>query len=861
MILKITFYIILTACTFSWAANANLEIPGKGLVAEGNKDWQKAISIYLDFLSQHPDRADVWLRVGSIEHHLKNYPQAINAYQHASQIQPQNAMTHKTLSEIYAESQQPQDSLNEINLAVKLQPNNINYWEARAKLANWNRNPEIALESYQQILILDKNQNVKIDKMQILMQIANLQSQLRKYPDAIDTYNKLLTTAADKDKAVIYKNISETYAGANQPQQAMNAINNALQIEPQNINFLIRKATFASWLRNQNLALETYKQILKLEPNNEVALNGLKSLGSSPQTLANKTTKGTTNITTSNATSNPTKVLTPFEQYINSANAAAMKHNYRAAANAMQKAIAIKPRDADLYKKLSEIYATGKMPARALAAINKAVALRPNNINYLRARAKLAAWAVDKNTMLDSYQRILILKPYDEDAMLNLAHTLAWQGRTDDAIKVYRQFLKIYPRNAQGWLQYAEVESWTGGYVIALNALEHYRQLKGITTEYLQTKARVLSLVGRFRSALAINDPLLRKRPWDPYLLTTEVTALVRANHINDALYYLEKIEKLNSPENQSISKVTRTPLRSNINLETDWTQANDTTKILDVPLTAQYFLDPTTSILFWGLYERATASPTSQLVPVTGGTSIDDESAMLGMGKQWNGLNLKGLLGALHIQGLNNHGIWDALANTNLGETAQLTIENLHNLFRPYLVPQTPKSISLQIMETRVATLFQWQPIVEKYFNMVFAYSQLSDNNNYLHVNVWPKMRAFTSQRWLITLGVDGDFWHFGHRPTNGYYSPLHFQGYEGTAEFYYSQSENIGYSFSGGFGLQKDETFPHYYYEEDLAAQLFFGIFTDWELRISGGFTLRDNPIHNYNCWTIGGILTRRF
>jgi hypothetical protein len=59
----------------------------------------------------------------------------------------------------------------------------------------------------------------------------------------------------------------------------------------------------------------------------------------------------------------------------------------------------------------------------------------------------------------------------------------------------------------------------------------------------------------------------------------------------------------------------------------------------------------------------------------------------------------------------------------------------------------------------------------------------------------------------------------------------------------------------------MQKDELFPHYYYEEDLAAQVFLGIFTDWALQMKAGYTLRDNPTGKYYCWSTGVSLTRRF
>ena len=736
VLLSMVLWLCVTQNTFAFESTS--VIPGEGLRAEGKGEWQTAISVYLDHLLSTPNRIDLWLRVANIEHHLKNNTLTIDAYQHAIRLQPNNPVLHKTLSEIYAELNQPGEALLEINQAVKLKPDDIEYLTARANIANWNNKFDIALDSDKRILALSP------DNAQALTGISFVESLIKKAHATLDV-----------------------------------------------------------------------------------------------------------------------KPISVFDQFINQSNNEALLHHYNLAAAYMKKAIKLKPNDPDLYKKLSEIYASAKQAALALSAINQALNLAPRNLAYLRARATLAAWKGDKTQTLDSYERILLLKPHDQDALLNLAHTLAWQGKTDEALCAYQRCLSLYPHMAEGWIQYADVLSWTANYIGSFDALQHYWQIKSDTIHYMEVKARVLAMMGRFKSSLAINESLLQAKPADPYLLSTDVVARTRANQLNQALVSLKKLESA-SPDDPHVSglkDITLTPIRSNINAEGDYTNASDTTKIQDLPVSAQYFLTPTTSLLFQGLYERATAAIRSGLEPVDGKHSIFDESAKIGFTTQINALNLKGLIGGLHIQNKNNHGIYDAALNTNLGETAQITMETLHDLYRPYLVPQTPRLISLQVMETRVAASLQWQPFVQKYLNVTLSHSDLTDNNSYTHLNFWPKSRVYDSERWMVTVGVDGDFWRYRRRATDGYYSPKKFNGYEGTIELYYAQSENIGFGFSGGFGAQKDEALPHYFYEEDLAVQMFMGIFTDWELQLKGGYTLRENQIKNYYCWTTGIVLTRRF
>ena len=848
LLLSIFFFVYFTSPCLAFFSNSNADplIPGEGLEAEGNKDWQKAISIYLADLSKNPDQVALWLRIATIEHQLKNYTLSIDAYQHAITLQPNNPALHKIFSEVYAELNQPTEALSEISIAVKLKPKDLIYLTAKAKIANWNQQLEIALATQQEILNLSKTTNTASNPVDVYTKIGVLQNQLHHYPEAISAYNQAIQL--NPNSAILYNQLSQIYSTQKDPKNALLTLNKALSLEPNNLNFLNAKAHVATWLSDYTLATETYQEMLRISPGNPTAQKGMA--------LA-------LHLINISKTNPILKTLSPLEQLLNEANNEALSHHYFLAAKSMRQAILLQPKDPVLYKKLAEIYATAKQPQLALSAINKAIKLAPSSITYLRSKATLAAWANDKPETLDTYQRILTLKPYDADAMLNVAHTLAWMGHTDASIHAYRQLLHHYPKMAEGWIQYADILSWPGNFIAAFDAIAHYRQLKGETTAYLKTKARVLALDGRFKSARAINEPLLLSKPNDPYLLATEVTALTNALQIKNALTYLQKLNKINpnDPLVRGLNDITLTPIRTRFNLEADSTGASDTTRIQDYPVSVQYFLTPATSLLFQGLYERATASPSSSLRPINSTGSIADESVRVGFTTQIQSLNLKALAGGLKIQQGGNHAIYDALLNTNLDEKSQLTLETSRDLFRPYLVPQTPKLISLQIMESRFGGFLQWQPFVEKYLNVVLSYSDLTNNNNYLHANVWPKARILASEHWLVTLGVDTDIWQFRRRATDGYYSPLHFYGYEGTLELYYSQSENMGYGFSGGWGMQKDEAFPHYFYEEDLAAQVFWGIFTDWELQLKAGYTLRENPTGNYHCWTSGIVLTRRF
>ena len=523
-------------------------------------NYDQEIALYLDLILKDPSKVELWENLARLEYQAQNYTLAIDAFCHAINLTPNNASLYKSISEIYGELNEPNNALIYLNKALLLKPNDPDYLLTRANIANWNKSFKIALDSYQRLLYLSNDKSKKITTLEILTQIGSLQSQLHLYPEAIKTYQEAIRI--NPNNALFYRLLSQNLAAINDPKQALKMINHALELDPINFEYIYSKETLSQWvdrIQHEERSIITGKSYIAPRP------------------------------------------LSVFEQYLATANQEASLKHYHNAAPAMQQAIRLKPRDSLLYKKISEIYAMEQQPKLALSAINQAVKLEPRNIAYLRTRGELAGWAMDKAQLQDSYERILKLKPYEEDAMLQLAHAFAWQGQTDKAISAYVALLKLYPNNAEGWIEYAETLSWTGNYVGTLSALENYKHLKGETKVYCQTKARALALTGYFNSACAINEPLLKSYPNDPYILSTEITALIESFHLAKAIKVLEKLDNILIKENQvnALKKNTLVPLKSNVNLEVDYASASDTTRILDVPVYGQYFFNPTTSLLF----------------------------------------------------------------------------------------------------------------------------------------------------------------------------------------------------------------------------------------------------------------------
>ena len=692
------------------------------------------------------------------------------------------------------------------------------------------------------------------DRVDLWIRIAHIEHQLKHDQLTIAAYEHAIL--AQPDNASLRKLLSEIYAGLNDKKNALIQLQEAVKLAPNNFSYTESLAKIANWNNATELALQAYKK----------ALQGLTPEQDKPKYIAftQQISQLEMQLKKEDKVLTTPIVLSAFEAYLKAANDASSAHQYTAAIQSLKKAIAIKPKQANLYKKISEIYAMMQQKQKALEYITLALRHDPNNIEYLRAKAKLASWNNQAQVAIDSYCQLLALRPHDEDAMLSLAHMYGSLGKTDKSLIAYQQLLNEYPKNADGWLYYAETLSWVQNYIQAMQALNRYVALKGQNLLYIKTKARILGLAGRYRSSLIMNTPILQQSPHDVYALKTQSIDLIRAFQLENALFFLKQADHW-APKNDNqlrdLKNIIRTPIRSNGNLEGDYTWATDTTAIFDAPISGQYFVTPTFAIIGQGLYERLTANVNSGLETIQGKGSIFDESARFGFSTQMFSTNFSALLGDLQIQNGGNYAIYEAKLQTNLTDQAQISIDSFYDLFRPYLIPQTPKSVSLQVREQRTSVVLDWQPFLQKNLNVLTSYSTLSDFNAYWHINVWPKARVFGSEHWLVTLGMDSDIWTFNRRATDGYYSPLLFQGYEGTIELYHAITSDIGYSLAGGFGIQKDETLPHFFYEEDLNARLIYGIFSDFQVQIKGGYTLRTYPTNKYQCRVVSLVLTQRF
>lgn len=131
------------------------------------------------------------------------------------------------------------------------------------------------------------------------------------------------------------------------------------------------------------------------------------------------------------------------------------------------RAIALDPKDADLWVDIARFRAGSGDQAGAIAAVDEAVALEPNNIRALQHRGELLRFQFGLAAALPWFERGLQIDPNDVALLTEYAATLGDMGRMTDMLTVVRKIISLDGRNARAFFMQAVLAARAGKYDLA----------------------------------------------------------------------------------------------------------------------------------------------------------------------------------------------------------------------------------------------------------------------------------------------------------------------------------------------------------------------------------------------------------
>jgi len=167
-----------------------------GLEAEMEGRWEDAIKIYKSILTREPQRGDLWAKLGELDDYMGNYSGSAEAFQRAVQLLPNDPKLHFRLTQEYSILKDPNNAFVEIEKAVELDPNNIDYLKSRAQIANWVGKSEIAADSYKRVLALSPDDET-------LLNLARTEAWIGELDESVKNYKKYYTKHPEDREALL----------------------------------------------------------------------------------------------------------------------------------------------------------------------------------------------------------------------------------------------------------------------------------------------------------------------------------------------------------------------------------------------------------------------------------------------------------------------------------------------------------------------------------------------------------------------------------------------------------------------------------------------------------------------------------
>lgn len=191
-------------------------------------------------LKANPNQADTLLEMGVLDLMQNRYKDAEDVYRKAYAVDPSNLRGLKGIEEVYFRQNQPDKALQVIADEVKKQP----------------QRPDLKT------------------------QLAIVEVRAKQYDKAIADYQSVIGYYKDAqlEQADIYHQIAITYSLMGDYNNAIENMQKARKLAPASIGYVANLAEFLDKTGRQQEALTSYRDAMKIDPNNAVVLNNLAYL-------------------------------------------------------------------------------------------------------------------------------------------------------------------------------------------------------------------------------------------------------------------------------------------------------------------------------------------------------------------------------------------------------------------------------------------------------------------------------------------------------------------------------------------------------------------------------------------------------
>jgi tetratricopeptide (TPR) repeat protein len=345
-----------------------------------------------------PKTKEQWLDMGMAHVKAKRYAEAIAAYSHAIELDPNHARAYYDRGLTYYILQQYQQALADYSRVIELNPNNVRAYHNRGDTYQTLRQYQQALADYSRAIELDPNYASVYNNRGVIYET------LQQYQQALADYSRAIEL--DPNNARAYKNRGLTYKILQQYHQALADYSSAIELNPKSARAYYNRGVIYEILQQYHQALADYSRAIELYPNYVRAYKnrGLvyRILQEYQQALADYSRA--IELDPNYASAYKNRGIT----YNN-------LHQYQEALTDYSRAIELDPNYARAYHCRGYTYYTLHQYQEALTDYSRAIELNPNSAGAYIYRGKVYEKLEQYKQALDNYDRALALNPNNNE--------------------------------------------------------------------------------------------------------------------------------------------------------------------------------------------------------------------------------------------------------------------------------------------------------------------------------------------------------------------------------------------------------------------------------------------------------------
>jgi len=236
------------------------------------KQYDKSMSELTKYTLLEPKNPKGYIALAEVHEKMRDYPSAIKDIRQAIEYGDTAVSNLRFLASLYAQNKQPYEAGEVLKQIVAKVPEDVTGWLDLAKVSSETDSFQAAASAYHQALSLDSTQ-----LSSIAFNLGLVYYQLAKYDSAVAMFSEKIRLDSLATGAYVNRALSYMQLKRYKPE-AIDDFKKALKNEPNYIQVHLWLAQIYAFLNMRKAAKTEFHTVLKLDPENKEAKEGLKEL-------------------------------------------------------------------------------------------------------------------------------------------------------------------------------------------------------------------------------------------------------------------------------------------------------------------------------------------------------------------------------------------------------------------------------------------------------------------------------------------------------------------------------------------------------------------------------------------------------